>query len=79
MIVEVLSKVCWLMCVGVLQELEVTDDTVLEQHTEDPTTVYICLVSKEGQYFCCLYTYTYMYMYILQHHNTACRGEVLAT
>ena len=32
------------------QELEVTDDTVLERHTEDPATVQIRLLGQGGTY-----------------------------
>ena len=32
------------------QELEVTDDTVLEEHTEDPATLHIRLLGHGGEY-----------------------------
>lgn len=40
------------------QELHVTDDTVLEEHTEDPTLVQICLLGDGGKPWCSIQFFT---------------------
>lgn len=38
------------VCSFVLQELTVTDDTVLEEHSEDPSLVQIRLIGEGGEF-----------------------------
>lgn len=46
----------FLHVVFLLQELSVTDDTVLEAHNEDPGLVQMKLIGDGGEYLCHFYS-----------------------